>query len=282
MKKQFPFILQHIPRLMLSLVLCGCITIPIHAADLISIKDVTLIVGNLNDGDSFKVNAAGQELHLRLYYVDCLETSASGFIKERIIQQQRHFALRNTSTVLSFGKQAAEFSQRTLSRPFTIHTSYAKAPGSSTNRYYAFVETADGDDLGRLLVAQGLARIHGVTRPGPDGKSSKATLAKLALWRDVAMLKRAGIWRMTDPDMLVKLHNRQSKKNDKFNPRKPYNLNTATSEQLQQISGIGPVLANRIIARRPYRSMQELLNVRGIGAKKLKIIADYITVDKKQ
>ena len=59
----------------------------------------------------------------------------------------------------------------------------------------------------------------------------------------------------------------------------PYNLNTATSEQLQRIPGIGAVLADRMIAGRPYRTIQELQNVRGIGSKKLEIIAVYVTLD---
>ena len=58
----------------------------------------------------------------------------------------------------------------------------------------------------------------------------------------------------------------------------PYNINTATSEQLQKIPGIGAVLAARIIAGRPYSSVQELRNVHGIGRKKLEIITVYATI----
>ena len=44
-----------------------CISQPLSAAELVSIENVTLIDAGLNDGDSFKVNAGGRELHLRLY-----------------------------------------------------------------------------------------------------------------------------------------------------------------------------------------------------------------------
>ena len=91
--------------------------------------------------------------------------------------------LKSIGTVLDFGKQAAEFTQRVLSKPFTIHTSYAKAPGGS-GRYYAFVETRDGHDLGRILIKQGLARIHGVTRSTPYGASSKTMRAQLGDLRE--------------------------------------------------------------------------------------------------
>lgn len=60
------------------------------------------------------------------------------------------------------------------------------------------------------------------------------------------------------------------------------NINTATSEQLQLLSGIGPVLAERIIAYREehgaFTSIGELMNVSGIGEKKLEAIWDLITI----
>ena len=73
------------------------------------------------------------------------------------------------AAVVRFGKQATEYVKRVLARPF--HHSYRVTPShrgrSATGRYYAFIETHDGRDLGHLLVEQGLARIHGKTRPAP-------------------------------------------------------------------------------------------------------------------
>ena len=275
MKKYFRFILQHPLRHALSLALFGCLAMPVSATELVSIKNVTLVESDSNDGDSFKVNADGRELHLRLYYVDCLETAAYGFVKERIRQQKDHFALKSIGTVLDFGKQAAAFTRRVLSRPFTIHTSYAKAPGGS-GRHYAFVETSDSQDLGRLLVEQGLARIHGKTHdPTPYNTSGKTMSAQLDVARDVAMLKQAGIWRTTDIGLFLKTRLAD------IDDRGPVNLNTATSEQLQQIKGIGPATADKIIAARPYRSVDELLKIPGIGPKKLKAIAPYVKIETK-
>lgn len=42
-------------------------------------------------------------------------------------------------------------------------------------------------------------------------------------------------------------------------------VNTASSSDLQAVSGIGPALARRIIARRPYTTLADLERVSGIG-----------------
>ena len=41
--------------------------------------------------------------------------------------------------------------------------------------------------------------------------------------------------------------------------------NEATTEQLQEVDGIGPAIAGRIIAGRPYKSSAEVDAVKGIG-----------------
>lgn len=62
----------------------------------------------------------------------------------------------------------------------------------------------------------------------------------------------------------------------------PINLNTATAEQLEAIPGIGPVLAHRIIEYRQtrgrFQSVDELLEVRGIGSKRLENMRPYVVV----
>ncbi|NEH10875.1 ComEA family DNA-binding protein [Bifidobacterium saimiriisciurei] len=59
-------------------------------------------------------------------------------------------------------------------------------------------------------------------------------------------------------------------------------LNTATAEQLDTINGIGPVTAQRILDHRArngrFTSVDELLDVQGIGSKTLEKIRPYVTV----
>jgi competence protein ComEA len=52
-------------------------------------------------------------------------------------------------------------------------------------------------------------------------------------------------------------------------------INTAAEKQLRDLPGIGPVLAQRIIAARPFRSADDLKKVNGIGEKKYEKIRLY-------
>ena len=62
----------------------------------------------------------------------------------------------------------------------------------------------------------------------------------------------------------------------------PLDINQADSEALQALPGIGEVLAGRIIAYRDenglFSSPDQLMNVEGIGEKRLEAILDYITI----
>ena len=52
-------------------------------------------------------------------------------------------------------------------------------------------------------------------------------------------------------------------------------INTATEKELKMIPGIGPVMAARIIAARPFRSADDLKKVSGIGDKEYTQIRPY-------
>ena len=60
------------------------------------------------------------------------------------------------------------------------------------------------------------------------------------------------------------------------------NINTASIAKLQELPGIGPSMAARIVAFRDqhgyFKSIEELMNVSGIGEKKLEALRDFVTV----
>src|SRR5229473_783554 len=67
-------------------------------------------------------------------------------------------------------------------------------------------------------------------------------------------------------------------------PLKPVNINTATSEELQQVPGIGPATAEKILLMRKsygaFKSVDDLLAIKGLGKKRLEKMRKYLTVSK--
>ncbi|GAC1635268.1 MAG: hypothetical protein NVS9B14_12260 [Candidatus Acidiferrum sp.] len=67
-------------------------------------------------------------------------------------------------------------------------------------------------------------------------------------------------------------------------PLHPINLNTANSGQLQEVPGIGPATAEKILKMRksygPFKSVDDLRAIKGIGPKRLEKMRKYLTVGK--
>jgi competence ComEA-like helix-hairpin-helix protein len=67
-------------------------------------------------------------------------------------------------------------------------------------------------------------------------------------------------------------------------PAHPININTANSSDLQQVPGIGPSTAQKILDTRKsygsFKSVDDLLAIKGIGPKKLEKMRKYLTVGK--
>src|SRR5216683_49041 len=68
----------------------------------------------------------------------------------------------------------------------------------------------------------------------------------------------------------------------KHPPAKPIDLNVANVKELQELPGVGPVTAQRIIDMRQksgrFHRVEDLLAVRGISQKKLDALRPYVTV----
>jgi competence protein ComEA len=64
------------------------------------------------------------------------------------------------------------------------------------------------------------------------------------------------------------------------------NLNTATSSELQALNGVGEATAAAIIQYREengmFKSVEDLVNVKGIGSKKVEKFTDSVTISKSE
>jgi DNA uptake protein ComE-like DNA-binding protein len=260
--------------------------------DWVVLENCRLIMNPANDGDSFHASVGEKEYLFRLYLVDAPETDAAD--PARLIEQAKHFGI-SVPQVIELGERAKSFVQETLAKPFTVHTRMANAMGrSNSERFYAFVQTKEGD-LGEQLIANGLARIYGRTAPPPGASSSTAERQKLKELEDKAKQHKLGGWAAniersnaptesspTTRSLSSGVANTASsaasspttRKNERLFPAK-FDINTATEKELRLIPGIGPVMARRIIDARPFRSADDLKKVNGIGDRKYETIRPY-------
>jgi DNA uptake protein ComE-like DNA-binding protein len=159
--------------------------------DWIVLKDCQLIANPANDGDSFHVSAGEKEYLFRLYFVDAPETDE--MTPRRLVDQAKYFEM-TVPQAIEVGRAAKEFVREKLSAPFTVFTHMSDAMGQSRlERFYAFVQTKDGD-LGEQLVRNGLARSYGFKATPPGLKSSRIELDKLQQLEDEAKREKIGAW----------------------------------------------------------------------------------------
>jgi endonuclease YncB( thermonuclease family) len=176
------------------------------------LTNVVWVASQSNDGDSFSVRCGDRMLRVRLYLVDTPEVTLAGpGMPARVNLQRRHFGLARNEQVLEFGRQASTFSRAVLSQPFTLYTAFTDARGEG-ERFYAFVQTSDGRDLGTALVTAGLARAYGYGHAAPDGRPATAVHAELARAEAAARAAAVGVWKMAAPQSVVPRPGKQKPK----------------------------------------------------------------------
>jgi DNA uptake protein ComE-like DNA-binding protein len=162
-----------------------------QSKDWVVLKDCRLIPNPANDGDSFHVSAGQKEYLFRLYLVDTPETDE--MTPRRLVEQAKYFSI-TVPQAIEAGRTAKDFTQAKLSQPFTVFTHMSDAMGQSRlERFYAFVETKEGD-LGEQLVRNGLARSYGFKAAPPGLTSSRIEVEKLQQLEDEAKREKIGAW----------------------------------------------------------------------------------------
>jgi len=299
-----------VSRATLVVVLLCVATVNLGArGDWTVLENCRLILNPANDGDSFHVSSGDKEYIFRLYLIDAPETE--GTEPGRLIEQAKYFQI-TVPQAIEVGEAAKAFTRGKLAEPFTVFTHMSDAMGRSRlQRFYAFVQTKDGD-LGEQLLRNGLARNYGYKAVPPGLRNSRVEAEKLQQFEEQARQEKIGGWGIN----LGRLNVRAEKPSrfsvfvsgEKVGPRatprakscspipatptlRPsiatnspievkrshgkektelgkIDINTATEKELRMIPGIGPVMAARIIAARPFRSADDLKKVNGIGDKK--------------
>jgi len=171
-----------------------------------TLVDCKLVKEAYGDGDSFRIIHEGRELIIRLYFVDAPETNTE--YPDRVRDQAEHHG-KTMEEILHVGSQASTATGRLLSKPFTVITRFQDARGaSSLPRYYGFVFTSENKDLGEILIANGLARSHGVVAKLKN-RSAKELEDRYDRLEERARRKHVGIYsenpmrrlRMADLDL---------------------------------------------------------------------------------
>lgn len=269
----------------------------VYASQLQTINGVKFVPASWADGDSFRVEFPdGAQYTIRLYGVDCFEWHLTDESDARRLRAQRRYfglsdfggsAAQSIALAKRIGEAAGLKTQAWLSRPFTVHTAFADGRGSEKfKRIYGFVTTADGQDLATRLVAEGLARAYGVVRSTPDGQSHKDYRDHLKDTEFIAARKSKGAWAYTDWDSLSE--ERREQRREELEERialgtqpatASVNINTASRDELMRIPGVGEVTALSIIEDRPFKSVADLIRVRGIGEKTLEKLTPWVNTD---
>jgi DNA uptake protein ComE-like DNA-binding protein len=279
------------PLLITAFVFAASITNSFAHSPWITLQGGHYLIKRPNDGDSFHVSVEGHEYIFRLYFVDAPETSAE--FRDRVEEQAKYFGA-TVDQVLEIGDLAKQFTREKLTEPFLVRTCWEDAGGRSRmQRFYAFVQTRTGD-LGEQLVENGLARSHPATAKPEGLTSAAAEWQKLMALEQKAKREKVGGWGANENRMAIRAQQPESEKGidpfDKFfHPAgeapvpaaaatpaasapvaslPKLDVNAASLSELQNIPGIGLVVAQRIIEARPFKSADDLRRVKGIGAGK--------------
>lgn len=161
--------------------------------------DCRLVDERGNDGDSFRVSVGGDEIVVRLYFVDAAESYVNprGYNRERLADQGEYFGGLGQGETVLLGQEAKKVVLGALGGGgFEVYTKWQRVFDSE--RMYGFVRFTggewEGQYLSEVLVARGLARIHTTGADLPDGTSEGAFERRLGELEEGAKAGRVGAW----------------------------------------------------------------------------------------
>ncbi len=267
-----------------------------------------------NDGDSFHISVAGHEYIFRLYFVDAPETSAEfrdrveeqaiffgvtvdqvlqvgnlakHFVREKLSEpflvrtcwedaggrsrMQRFYAFVQTRN----GDLGEQLVENGLAR---IHAATAKpegltSAGAEWQKLVSLEHKAKKEKVGGWGVEDGRVQVRAQQ---PDSEKGVDPFDKFFHPAELAQFSGEGPSPELPNESLV-----APDEDDAPPPTKAalseakLDVNTASAAELENVTGIGPVLAERIIAARPFRNADELRRVKGIGEMKYAQVRRY-------
>jgi len=267
------FWIEHTPkaRVLLFGFLAIILTANAMAADWAKLDKCRFISNRINDGDSFMVKNKATTYVLRLYWIDTPKKIND--YPERLSAQAAYFGIK-PDEVVQIGREAKLFTQEFLKGDLTVFTQWENGQGIG-QRYYGIVNSNKGS-LIEALVANGLASISGFAKAWPEEQSIQAFRGRLLKLKNQAKKKGLGAWRSA----IEVWEPIEYKKKLAAIPHLDgiLNINNATKEELVLLPGIRATFSQRIIEARPFNSVDDLINIKGIGPKTLERIKSRISV----
>ena len=284
-----------------------------ESRDWIVLENCRFILNPADDGDSFHVSVGNREYIFRLYMVDTPETDA--LTPARLVEQAKYFeitvpqAIEVGEAAKEFTRQKLSEPFKVFTR---MSDAMGR---SKLERFYAFVQTREGDlgeqlvrnglarnygykavppglknsraELERLQQLEDDARAEKIGGWGVSSGRLNVHTQKVASFTFFLAEKNARARTFPLPNTpsatpafrpstttVGPAEANRSHGKEKIEPGR-IDINTATEKELKMIPGVGPVMASRIIAARPFRSADDLKKVNGIGDKKYAKIRPY-------